>query len=182
MGHMANKRKQLLTAEEDQQLLLAFTKCKDGEMRTKIQAVRLYGNEVPVTEITHLTGLPRRTILRWYSRYLRTGLSGFVDRRQGGNRQYLSDGQIAELGKELNQYRPVDLFGLEQVATADGLHWSVPDLKRAVQQLYGIEYKTDVSYRQLFQKCGFSYQRTSKVFRSRSETKVADFEEAVEKN
>ena len=63
---MANKRKQLLKPEEDEKLLLAFKECKDGEMRTKIQAVRLYGNNVPVVEITNLTGLPRRTINRCY--------------------------------------------------------------------------------------------------------------------
>jgi transposase len=179
---MANKRKQLLLPEADQQLLLAFTECKDGEMRTKIQAVRLYGNDVPVTEITHLTGLPRRTINRWYGRYLRHGLSGFVDNRQGGNHQYLTNGQIQDLALKLHQYRPIDLFAPDKVATADGQHWCVPDLKQAVKKWYDIEYKTDASYRQLFQKCGFSYQRTAKVFRSRSETKVADFEERVEKN
>lgn len=179
---MANKRKQLLTPEAEQQLLLAFTECKDGEMRTKIQAVRLYGQDVPVTEITNLTGLPRRTINRWYGRYLQQGLAGFVDRRQGGNHQYLTNEQIQDLALKLHQYRPVDLFGREKTATVDGQHWCVPDLRQAVKQWYGIEYKTSVSYRQLFQKCGFSYQRTAKVFRSRSETKVADFEEQVEKN
>ena len=178
---MANKRKQLLMPEEDQKLLLAFTECKDGEMRTKIQAVRLYGNNVLVTEITHLTGLPRRTINRWYSRYLRLGLSGFVDNRRGGNNTYLTDEQRQDLTKKLNQYRPVDLLGLEKVATAAGLHWSVPDLRQAVKQWYGVEYKTAASYHQLFQKCDFSYQRTAKVYRSRSETKVAEFEEMVEK-
>jgi len=89
-------RKQLLTQEADKQLLLAFTACKDGEMRTRIQAARLYGSEVPVKEITHLTGLPRRTIIRWYGRYLKQGLSGFVDNRQGGNHQYLTDEQIQD--------------------------------------------------------------------------------------
>jgi len=150
-------------------------------MRTKIQAVRLYGNNVPVTEITYLTGLPRRTINRWYSRYLHHGLSGFVDNRQGGNHQHLTGEQIQDLAVKLHQYRPIDLFALDMVATADGAHWCVPDLKQAVKKWYDVEYKTDASYRQLFQKCGFSYQRTAKVFRSRSETKVADFEEKVEK-
>jgi transposase len=179
---MANKRKHLLSPEEDQKLLLAFTECKDGEMRTKIQAVRLYGNNVPVTEISNLTGLPRRTINRWYGRYLQLGLSGFVDKRQGGNHQYLTDEQIQDLAVKLKQYRPVDLLGLENVVTADGLHWCVPDLRQAVQQWYGVTYKTAASYHQLFQKCGFSYQRTAKVFRSRSEWKVADFAEQLEKN
>ena len=178
---MANKRKQLLEPEEDQKLLLAFTECKDGEMRTKIQAVRLYGNNMPVAEITNLTGLPRRTINRWYSRYLRLGFSGFVDNRRGGNNTYLTDEQIQDLARKLNQYRPVDLLGLEKVATADGLHWSVPDLRQAVKQWYGVEYKTAASYHRLFQKCDFSYQRTAKVYRSRSEIKVAEFEEMVEK-
>ncbi|NIR93229.1 MAG: helix-turn-helix domain-containing protein [Gammaproteobacteria bacterium] len=179
---MANKRKHLLSPEEDQQLLLAFTECKDGEMRTKIQAVRLYGNNMPVAEITNLTGLPRRTINRWYGRYLQLGLGGFVDNRRGGNHQYLTDEQIQDLAEKLNQYRPVDLFGLEAVATADGLHWCVPDLQQAVEQWYDVTYKTAASYHRLFRKCGFSYQRTAKVFRSRSERKVADFEEEVEKN
>ena len=151
-------------------------------MRTNIQAVRLYGNNMPVNEITNLTGLPRRTINRWYGRYLRWGVSGFVDNRQGGNHYYLTKEQIQDLAIRLIQYRPVDLFGRDNTATADGQHWCVPDLRQAVKQWYGIEYKTDASYRQLFQKCGFSYQRTAKVFRSRSETKVGDFEEQVEKN
>ena len=127
---MANKRKQLLSPDADKQLLLAFTECKDGEMRTRIQAVRLYGSEVPVKEITHLTGLPRRTILRWYGRYLQQGLSGFVDNRQGGNHQYLTDKQIQALALKLHQYRPVDLFGREEVATADR-HEAEGDLIKA---------------------------------------------------
>lgn len=178
---MANIRKHLLAPAEDQELLLAFTQCDDGEMRTKIQAVRLYGNDVPVADITSLTGLPRRTICRWHRRYLKQGVAGFEDKRAGGNHYYLSPEQIQDLSKKLNQYRPVDLFGRDNAATADGLHWCVPDLKRAVQQWYGVTYKTDASYRQLFHKCGYSYQRTAKVFRSRSELKVAEFEAAVEK-
>lgn len=35
---------------------------------------------------------------------------------------------------------------------------------------------------QLLHLCGFSYQKTEKVFKSRRETKVADFEEQLEKN
>ncbi|HQU41002.1 MAG TPA: helix-turn-helix domain-containing protein [Chitinophagales bacterium] len=178
---MANKRKQILTPEADKQLVVAFTTCKDGEMRTRIQAVRLYGNEVPVNEITNLTGLPRRTILRWYGRYRQQGLGGFVDNRQGGNHQYLTDEQIQDLAAKLHQYRPVDLFGQKEAATADGLHWCISDLRRAINHWYGIDYKRNASYRQLFQKCGFSWQRTAKVFRSRSEMKVAEFEEQLEK-
>jgi transposase len=113
---------------------------------------------------------------------LRLDLSGFVDNRQGGNNTYLTAEKIQDLAEKLNQYRPVDLLGLEKVATAEGLHWSVPDLRQAVKQWYGVEYKTAASYHRLFRLCDFSYQRTAKVFRSRSEMKVAEFEEMVEKN
>ena len=179
---MANKRNYLLSPEEDQKLLLAFTDCKDGEMRTKIQAVRLYGTDAPVSEISRLTGLPRRTINRWYARYLESGLDAFVDRRRGGNYRHLSDEQIEDLADKLHQYRPIDVLGPEKVATASGLHWTVPDLRQVVQQWYGVVYKTATSYQQLFKKSGFSYQRTAKVFRSHSARKVAEFEETVEKN
>ena len=75
----------------------------------------------------------------------------------------------------------MDALGPQRVATADGLYWCVPDLKQVVKQWYGITYKSDASYRELFAKCGFSYQRSAKVFRSRSERKVAEFEETAEK-
>ena len=175
------KRKHLISKEEEQALIFAFTNCEDGEMRTKIQAVRLYGTERPLTEIVEITTLPPRTIYRWYQRYREQGVGGFVDRRQGGNHKYLSDEQITDLGSKLRQYRPVDLFGSGQTARADGLHWTVPDLKRAVQQWYQISYQRPASYQQLFQRFGYSYQRTAKVYRSRSAAKVADFEETAEK-
>ena len=175
------KRKHLLSQEEERDLILAFTNCEDGEMRTKIQAVRLYGTKRPLNEIVEITTLPPRTIHRWYQRYREQGVAGFVDRRQGGNHKYLTDEQIAELGTKLRRYRPVDLFGSGQTALADGLHWTVPDLKRAVQQWYQVSYQRPTSYQQLFQRCAYSYQRTAKVYRSRSEAKVADFAETAEK-
>ncbi len=177
-----NNRKYLLSEQEDNNLMVAFTQCKEGEMRTKIQAVRLYGTNRPIKEIIDLTGLPTRTIHRWYKRYLELGISGFVDNRQGGNHKYLTDGQIQDLRQKLQQYRPIDLFPIEEIMTADGLHWTVPDLRRAVKMWYEITYKQDNSYRLLFGKCGFSYQRASQIYRSRSEKQVAEFEEAVEKN
>lgn len=105
-------------------------------MRTRIQAVRLYGKNQPVSEIIEITGLPRRTINRWYSKYLEEGISGFVEKRQGGNHQYLTDEQIQDLKMKLHQYRPVDVLGREQAATSDGLHWCINDLRQAIQQWY----------------------------------------------
>ena len=49
-------------------------------------------------------------------------------------------------------------------------------------QRYQVRYRSPVSYRTLLTQCGFSYQRSQKVFRSRSEAKVAEFEDELEKN
>ncbi|MCL4876314.1 MAG: winged helix-turn-helix domain-containing protein [Anaerolineae bacterium] len=57
------------------------------------------------------------------------------------------------------------------------------DLKRAVEQWYGVVYEDEGSYRHLFHRCGFSYQRTEKVYKSRpGEVAVAEFEAELEKN
>jgi len=67
-------------------------------------------------------------------------------------------------------------------STADGQFWTVEDLIEVVRKQYGVEYKSHTSYTNLLKLCGFSYQKTEKVFKSRSQTKVADFEEQLEKN
>jgi hypothetical protein len=78
-------------------------------------------------------------------------------------------------------FRPgYDLFGPE-AHTANGQHWTVEDLVRAVQKWYGVSWKTRTSYHQLFEQCGHSYQRTEKVYKSRREREVLEFEAQVEK-
>jgi hypothetical protein len=82
----------------------------------------------------------------------------------------------------LQQYTPRDLFGPTQCATGDGRHWTVPDLRQAVERWTGVVYQDAQSYRNLFAHCGFSYQRTERQYRSRKEADVAAFSEQVEKN
>jgi transposase len=55
-------------------------------------------------------------------------------------------------------------------------------LQQALQLWYGVTYRRPTSYRQLLKRCGFSYQRPSRVYRSRSARKVAEFEAQLEKN
>ena len=80
----------------------------------------------------------------------------------------------------LRTYTPANLFG-ETAATADGQFWTVEDLQRVVQQWYGVQYKARGSYHRLFARCGLSYQRPAKAYKSRSEAKIAEFEEQLEK-
>lgn len=179
---MTARRSFQLTEQQIQELMAAFSKSADGPTRTRLQAVRLYGCGFPVADIAEISGCTRRSLLRWCQRYQHSGVAGLRDRRLGGNRAMLSDTQLEEVSDKLRHYRPIDVLGPERVATASGQHWTVPDLQQALQQWQNVSYQSRSSYRALFQRCGFSYQRSAKVFRSRSAEQVAAFEEQLEKN
>lgn len=73
------------------------------------------------------------------------------------------------------------MFGLES-HSAGGQHWTVEDLAGAIQGWYGVVFESRSSYHGLFARCGFTYQGTEKVYKSRRERDVMDFEAQVEKN
>lgn len=179
---MTAKRHFQLDEQEERELKAAFQSSADGSERTRLQAVRLYGSGYSVEDIQKITGCSRRSLLRWCRQYRRDGVAGLEDQRHGGNRALLSDAELEDVAGKLRQYQPVDVLGPSDVATAGGQHWTVPDLKRALDRWYGVVYQSNSSYWKLFRRCGFSYQRTAKVFRSRSAEKVAAFEEQLEKN
>jgi transposase len=170
-----------LTEEQVKELRRAYTNCKDGPTRTRYQAVRLYGTGYPVKEVMDITGCSRTSLMDWCRIYRTEGSAGLIDHRTGGNRDRFTEQQIDELATRLRTYTPADLFG-GMAATANGQFWTVEDLQRIVQQQYNVQYKTRGSYHRLFARCGFSYQRPAKVYKSRSEAKIAEFEEQLEKN
>jgi transposase len=176
---MATRQFQL-TENQVKELTNAYTNCKDGLTRTRYQAVRLYGTGYPVKEVIDITGCSRTSLMDWCRIYRTEGATGLIDQRKGGNRDRFTEQQIAELTTRLRTYTPADVFG-ETAATADGQFWTVEDLQRIVQQWYGVQYKARGSYHSLFARCGCSYQRPAKVYKSRSEAKIAEFEEQLEK-
>lgn len=184
MSHNINvaKRQFNLNETETRDLQVAYETCKNGPARTRLQAVRLYGSGYKTKEIEVITGVERRLLLRWCAKYRRHGVTALYDQRKGGNHRALTDEQVADIRAKLQQYRPVDVLGEDHVATADGLHWTVADLKPVLARWQGVTYQSDTSYRTLLKRCGYSYQRAGKQFRSRSEDKLAEFEEQLEKN
>ena len=176
------KRQFQLNESEERDLQLAYENCKSGPARTRLQAVRLYGTGYATKEIEIITGVERRLLLRWCAKYRRGGVTVLYDQRKGGNHRLLTPTQVAQVRAKLHQYRPVDVLGGGQVATADGLHWTVPNLRQALAMWQGVTYKSDTAYRTLLMRCGFSFQRAGKQYRSRSESKRMDFEEQLEKN
>jgi transposase len=175
------KRKFELTEAERKELQKAYEESKDAATRTRYQAVRLYSEGYEEKEIERITGCSRTSLMEWCRAYRADRSQGLVDHRTGGNSAKLNKLQIEELQAKLHQYTPKEVFGAK-ASTAHGQFWTVEDLIHVVRDQYGVEYKSRTSYTNLLSLCGFSYQKTEKIFKSRSQTKVADFEEQLEKN
>jgi len=175
------KRQFSISDEERRELVSAYTQSKEGGVRTRLQAVRLYGSGYRVEEVLGITGCSRTSLLEWCQAYRESGVQGLHDHRLGGNSAKLSAEQIAELAGKLRQYTPKHVFD-SQATSSEGQFWSVADLQRAVKQWYGVVYQSRSSYHRLFALCRFSYQRTEHVYASRREADVSAFEEALEKN
>jgi len=178
--YMARRRFQL-TNKEERELTAAYHASRDGPTRTRYQAVKLYGTGYPTQEVMEITGCSRTSLMEWCRGYRHGGVEALLDKRVGGNRAKLTATELDDLGKRLREYTPASLFG-PTAATVDGQFWTAPDLRRAIEQWYGVTYQSPSSYYRLFDSCGFSYQRPAKVFKSRSAVKVAEFEEQLEKN
>jgi transposase len=177
---MARRRFQL-SEEQIKELTMAYATCKDGPTRTRFQAVRLYGIGYPVVQIMDITGCSRTSLMEWCAAYRQKESTALMDQRRGGNRARLTKGQIQDLKSRLHTHTPGDLFG-SRAATLDGQFWTIPDLQQALEQWYGVSYQSRGSYHRYFDLCGFSYQRPAKVYQSRSQAQVAEFEAQLEKN
>lgn len=175
------KRKFTLPEKEVNRLKSAYHQSKDANFSQRLLAVRLYGTDYPTAEIVELVGCNRSSLMEWVQKYQEKGIEGLKDQRRGGNHYKLTVAQKAETKEKVQQYTPKELLG-EMCATASGTHWTHADLKQLIYQEWCIIYQSDTSYRLLFQEFGFSYQRTEKVYKSRSAYKVAEFEEQLEKN
>lgn len=176
-----NKRQFTLTSEQEKELEIAYDYGEDANTRTRYQAVRMYGKGYPVKEINELCRCQVRSLLAWCRRYQSEGISGLVDKRNGGNRAQLSEWQKEALRQLLHQYRPNQYFS-QEVCAGKGEFWDVPLLAQVVQAKYGVVYKSQSTYRALFAECEFSYQHTTHQYKSHNEFKVLEFEEQLEKN
>ena len=165
-----------LTDEQAAELQSAFLQEKHGPTRTRFQAVRLYGIDYRLDEVIDITGCSRTSLFDWCRAYRQEGLKGLIDKRAGGNSRKLTAEQIEDLAAKLHRYSPRDLFGQEA-----SLHWNVDWLRQALERWYGVVYKQNASYHGLFKRCGFSYQRPAKVYKSRRAEDALDFEQRLEK-
>ena len=175
------KRKFKLNEKAIHELQGAYHHSRQGQERTRFQAVRLYGQGYTVPEIEKICGCSASGLMVWCRTYQCEGIAGLLDHRKGGNHAKLSAVQIEMIRELLHFYTPAQLFAREE-CVGDGETWTVPDLARLVKQRCDVVYQSDNSYRFLIRKCGFTRQRPGHFYKSRSEQAVIDFEEVLEKN
>jgi transposase len=175
------KRQFQLTETEKQAFEQAEWQTRDACELRRLQAVRLYGSGTPMPDIQRLLPVSDRRIRAWTQKYRQAGLAGLKSQWQGENALKLSREQRVDLQQRLQHYRPDQVIAPE-VRLSQGQFWSVSDLQIVVKSWYEVEYRTPGSYRTLLHECGWSYQRTEKVYRSRPAAHtVADFEAELEK-
>lgn len=149
----------------------------------RLQAVRLYGSGVAVEQIMDITGCAESSIRAWAQAYKREGVAAlqFHYDRSAHNASKLTEAQRADLQQRLHYYRPNQVLAAE-LRVSQGQFWTVNDLQIVIEHWYGVVYEDHGSYRHLLHRCGFSYQRAERVYKSRpSETDIADFEAELEK-
>ena len=178
---MAN-RKLILDKQEIAALKQAADKTSDPAELKRLQAVRLYGTGHPVPEIAEIVDTSPTSIYRWATWYRQGGRAELQSKYDGNqNAAKLSRDQKADLRERLHQHRPDEVLPPD-IRVSQGQFWTVSDLKIAVQQWYGVTYRSSSSYHRLFKACDFSVQRTAGQYRSQpSQEEIADFEEQVEK-
>ena len=169
-----------LTEGEATELQTAYQHCQDAQAKTRYQAVRLYGTGYAVPQIVDICGCAPRNLSNWVRAFRQRGLTALLDHRLGGNRARLTPDQIEAVQTKLHRYTPAGLLGHEGCVD-EGQFWTVPDVARLLERDFGVVYESQTSYRTLMQKCELSYQRPAKQYKSHSEAKLMDFEEALEK-
>ncbi len=170
------KRQFELSESEIQHFRQAEQQTRDVHELKRLQAVRLYGSGVRLSEILKVVTCGESSVRQWAQHYRQNGIEALRSHWQGANANKLTPEQRADLRERVQAYRPVDLH------LSQGQFWTVSDLRVAVQQWYGVTYHSEDSYLQLLRRCGFSYQRAERVYRSRPNVQtVNDFEAALEK-
>jgi transposase len=175
------RRRNELNETQLSELKMAYNESKKVDTRVRYQAVRLYGLGYDTDEISEITGCSYSSLLRWWREYRTEGVDALQDKRRGGNSARLTAEQWVEVKERMHSYTPAQLFG-DQVGGSSGEFWTISDVCHGLEKWYGVVYHSPTSYRTVMARCGFSYQRTERTYRSRSETAIAEFEEEIEKN
>jgi transposase len=102
-----------------------------------LQAVRLYGSGVEMTDIVETVGQAERSIWRWVRAYQRESLAGLQAGWDGQNANKLSATQRAEIKHKVETYRPDQILARDR-RVSQGEFWTVSDIQWAVKTWSGL--------------------------------------------
>jgi len=146
------KRKFQLTSADIEEIAQVLKECKGKTAQyRRLNAVRLYGSGISITDVQERYGCSRSTLLSWCKDFRILGAESLVDMRQGGNNTRLTPEQVSDLLWRLRSITPRMVFG-KGSASPDGECWTAKDLCRVVRQWYGVVYQSRNSYYRLLQK------------------------------
>jgi len=174
-------RKFELSEQERGALQRAYDSAEDTRYQQRVQGVRLYGEGRAVSDIQAIVGCSERSLLRWCEAYRQAGIGSLVSGWRGGNNARLTPTQRAEVVAKVKQYQPDQLLPSE-VRVSRGTFWTVSDLRIGIERWYGVNWRSDNSYRTFLAQAGLSLQRTENTYRSRpDDLTIAHFEARLEK-
>lgn len=164
-----------LTTKQKQQLKKNKKKHSSELIRDRAHAVLLRGNGFTITNTA-------KALLRseWFVKEaIKKFKKGELDKNNcGSNNRKLSKQQREEIIKMVRTKCPKELSGFESITQ----FWSTDILKQVIKSKYGVEYKTEKSYYDLFKQAGFSFKKPkTKDFRQDPE-KIKEFKGALKKS
>ena len=132
-----------LECDQLQQLIRQQT---DARQRDRLRAVALARQQLTAPQIAAVLGYSRRAVQGWIERYNSSGIEGLKDRPGRGRGQRLSEEQIEQLRRRLDEPpRPED-----GVCALRG-----KDVRRILQNDFGVLYTLDATYK-LLHRTGYS--------------------------
>lgn len=146
------RRRQYLNAEEIRKLQKQLNDCADNRMRMRLQAVLMYETGHSIDVILERFNCSRSSLLNWCQAFRSRGLSGLSPHWTGGHNAKLTEEQLADLARKLEEITPHMLFG-ESSSPENGQHWNVEDLYRAIKLWYGVVYRSRSSYYNILSRC-----------------------------
>ena len=141
----------------------------------RIQAVLLRKRGYSHQEIMEITGKSKDAIKDWITKFNQIGLDGLKDQPITKPRNYkLTKGQKDKIKDILHNKQPQD-FGFS------GDFWDINNLKQLIKQEFNVVYQSPTSYQDLFEFCGFSYQKVKFQDSRRDEAKIEGEQLRLEK-
>ena len=170
-----------LSPDQRRELWRVYETAEDPQEQRRWQAVRLYGEGRPVSDIQAITGCSETSLRRWARHYRQQGVAGLRSQWRGGNRAALTTDQRAQVKTLVQQTSPDQVLGADQRRHALPF-WTVEDLMTLLEQRFGVRWQSRTSYLTLLHEGGLSVQRVGKRYRSRpSAHAIAEAQAEIEK-